>query len=269
MTLSIILLNYKSQGHLRQSLRALRSQPIRHNLEVIVVDNGSHDQSAAVVSREYPAATFIGLPHNIGYSAGNNVGLRRATGEYIVILNPDVAVVPSALEELVAYLEQHPQVGIAAPRLINPDGSTQLSGALFPSFLIPLWRRSSFGKFPGARSQIRKYFIAGWDRTTSRPVGWALGACLVIRRKAFDQVGLLDERYFLYYDDVDYCRRFWEQGWEVHYVASAEMVHYLSRTSAVNPGLSGILSYATRLHIRSWLAYTKKYRGKPKPPMSM
>lgn len=269
MKLSIILLNYKSQGHLRQGLRALRQQPTSFDLEIIVVDNGSRDRSAEVVAQEHPQATYIALPKNIGYSAGNNIGIKRSTGDLIMILNPDVAVFQGAVEKLVAYLEQHPRVGMVAPKLINPDGSIQLSGALFPSFFIPLWRRSAIGRYPGPRQQLEKYFIQGWDRTTSRPIGWALGACLLFRRSAFDDVGYLDERYFMYYDDVDYCRRFWEHGWEVHYVAEAEMVHYLSRTSAVNPGLSGVLSYATRMHIKSWLEYTKKYRGQPKPPMSM
>lgn len=269
MTLSIVILNYKSVGHLRQCLRALHSSVLPFRLEVIVVDNGSHDDSARVTAREYPEAQYIGLNTNTGYSAGNNRGLEKATGEYLMILNPDVAVFPSAIERLVDYMEAHPKVGIVAPKLVNPDGSTQLSGALFPSFWIPLWRRSTFGKYPGPRQRIRQYFIDGWDRTSSRPVGWALGACLVIRRQAFTQIGLLDERYFLYYDDIDYCRRAWEAGWEVHYDAEAEMVHYLSRTSAVNPGLSGILSYATRLHIKSWLQYTKKYHGRPRPPYSM
>ena len=90
-----------------------------------------------------------------------------------------------------------------------------------------------------------------------------------MRRQALTDVGELDERFFLYYEDTDFCRRFWEHGWEVHYVAAAEMVHYLSRTSAVNPGLSGILSYATRIHIKSWIKYTMKYRGRPKPELSM
>lgn len=269
MTVSIVILNYKSRGHLRQCLRGLQNTRLSMPLQVIVIDNGSHDGSHEVVKREFPSAAYIGLPRNRGYSAGNNVGLRQATGQYLMILNPDVAVEGGAIDQLVQYLERHPKVGMVAPKLVNPDGSTQLSGALFPSFWIPLWRRSAFGKVLGPRRQLAAYFIADWDRTVSRAVGWALGACLLFRRTAFEDVGPLDERYFLYYDDIDYCRRFWEKGWEVHYVAEAEMVHYLSRTSAVNPGLSGILSYATRLHIRSWLQYTAKYRGQLKPPHSM
>lgn len=269
MKISFIILNYKSQGHLRQCLRGLRSHPLPYPSEVIVVDNGSRDGSADVVAREFPEATFIALPQNRGYSTGNNVGLRKATGDYLMVLNPDVAVFPGAVEQLVTYMDAHPRVGLAAPKLVNPDGSTQLSGALFQSFWVPLWRRSWLGNLPGPRQQLNRFFISGWDRTTTRPVGWALGACFLIRREAYQAVGDFDEHFFLYFEDVDYCRRMWDAGWEVHYVAEAEMVHYLSRTSAVNPGLSGILSYATRIHIRSWLLYTKKYFRKPKNLYSM
>ncbi len=269
MKLSIIILNYKSPGHLRQCLRGLQANQLPFAIEVVVVDNGSHDNSAEVTAQEFPGATYIGLPHNRGYSAGNNVGVQQATGDFLMILNPDVAVFPGAVEELVSYLEQHPRVGLVAPKLINPDGSTQLSGALFQSFLIPLWRRSWLGNIPGPKQQLEHFFITGWDRTTSRAVGWALGACFVLRRAALKDVGFFDERFFLYFEDVDYCRRMWEKNWEVHYVAEAEMVHYLSRTSAVNPGVSGLLSYATRIHIRSWLQYTMKYFSKKKPLLSM
>jgi len=269
MKLSIIILNYKSQGHLRQGLRFLRQYVFPFEVEVIVVDNGSGDTSADVTAKEYPQATFIGMPSNRGYSTGNNVGLRQATGDYVLILNPDTSVYPGAIENLIKYLEDHPKVGLVAPKLINPDGSTQLSGALFQSFWIPLWRRSWLGNMPGPKQQLQRFFIRNWDRTTSRPVGWALGACFMIRRQALQEVGLFDEKFFLYFEDVDYCRRMWEKNWEVHYVAEAEMIHYLSRTSAVNPGMSGVLSYATRIHIRSWLRYTVKYFGKKKPLLSM
>lgn len=269
MKLSIVILNYKSQGHLRQGLRYLKTSSFPFELEVIVVDNGSGDNSAAVTAKEYPSAVYIGLPKNRGYSTGNNVGLRQATGDYIMILNPDTSIVPGAIEELIKYLDEHSRVGIVAPKLINPDGSTQLSGALFQSFWIPLWRRSWLGNMPGPKQQLKRFFIQDWDRTTSRAVGWALGACFMIRRSAMNEIGYFDESFFLYFEDVDYCRRMWTKNWEVHYVASAEIIHYLSRTSAVNPGVSGILSYATRIHIRSWLKYTAKYSGQPKPLLSM
>ncbi len=269
MKLSIIILNYKSQGHLRQSLRYLHNAHFNFEVEVIVVDNGSHDQSQEITTLEYPSALYLGQPVNCGYSTGNNIGMRRASGDFILLLNPDTSLFPGAIEKLLSYLSEHPQVGVAAPKLINPDGSTQLSGALFPSFIIPLWRRSWLGNMPRPRQELRTFFISGWDRNSSRPVGWALGACFMIRRAALKEVGYFDERFFLYFEDVDYCRRMWENKWEVHYVADAEMIHYLSRTSAVNPGLSGVLSYATRIHIRSWLKYTFKYLGKKKPLLSM
>ncbi len=269
MTLSIIILNYQQKGHTRQLLRSLHTIKLPYELDIIVVSNSHEAGLADMVAREAPTARFIQRPQNDGYSTGNNVGLRAARGEFILILNPDTAVFPGSLEQLVAYLERHPKVGLVGPRLLNPDGSAQLSGSLFPSFFVALWRRSSFGHWPGARAQIQKFFIPGWDRTSSRPVGWLIGAVFLMRREVFEKVGLFDERFFLYMEDVDYCRRVWQAGWEVHYVAESEIVHYHSRHSAVNPGLSAALSYATRIHIHSWMTYFKKYRHAPKPPYSM
>ncbi len=269
MKLSIIILNYKQKAHVRQLLGNIAELTLPYELEVIVVDNGSHDGCEDIVTEVMPSATFIGLPKNLGYAAGNNAGLRLATGDYILILNPDVRMFDGAVEKLINFLETHPEAGLVGPRLINPDGSAQLSGSKFMSFWVPLWRRSSFGHWPRPRQQLQEFFYDGWDRTTSREVGWLIGAALLFHRRAFNDVGLLDENFFLYFEDVDYARRFWEKNWAVHYVADAKIIHYHSRTSAVNPGLSAVFSYATRLHIRSWLQYFKKYRGRKKPEHSM
>ena len=269
MKISVIILNYKSQGHLRQCLRGLRDYGGQSELEVIVIDNASHDDSASVVKREYPSAAFHGLNENRGYAVGNNVGLKQSTGDLLMILNPDVAIFNGAIDRLADYLHRHQQVGLVAPKLINPNGTVQMSGAMLPSFWMPLWRRSSLGHWPGPRQRIEKYFYRGWDRTTNRPIGWALGACFMFKRSAWQSVGDLDERFFMYFEDVDFCRRFWAAGWEVHYLAEAEMMHYLSRDSAVTPGLSGLFSYATRIHINSWLKYAWKYRGQQKLPQQM
>lgn len=269
MKLSIIILSYKQRGHTRQLLRSLQTLNLPYELEVIVISNGWDPELGEITHRLMPEATFINRPKNDGYAVGNNEGLRIATGNMVLILNPDIGVFQGSIEKLVEYLQKNPQVGLVGPRLINPDGSVQLSGALLPSFWIALWRRSVFGNWPFARDQIKKFFIHGWDRKTSRSVGWMLGAVFLIRKEVIKKIGLFDENIFLYVEDVDYCRRVWEAGWEVHYVAESEIVHFLSRHSAVNPGLSAAFSYTTRVHIRSWLYYFRKYRNKPAPPLSM
>jgi hypothetical protein len=269
MTLSIIILSYKQRGHTRQLLRSLQTLNLPYELDVIVISNGPDPALREIVRDLMPTAKYIEKDKNYGYAVGNNEGLRIARGEMILILNPDIAVFQGSIEKLVEYFQRHPKVGLVGPRLINPDGSVQLSGAMFPNFLIALWRRSVFGKWPFARKQIERFFIKGWDRTTSQPVGWMLGAVYLFPREVLNKVGLFDENIFLFVEDIDYCRRVWAAGWEVHYVAESEIVHFLSRLSAVNPGLSAVLSYTTRIHIRSWLYYFRKYKNKPKPPYSM
>lgn len=269
MTLSIIIVNYKSKGLLKQCLRGIFDAQLKLDFEVIVVDNASRDGSEAMIRQHFPHVQVMTAPTNRGFGAGNNLGLAKAKGEYILVLTPDVAVFPGAVEDLHRYLVAHREVGLVGPKLINPDGTIQNSTYLFPSFLMAVFRRTPLGRLPGAKRQLKKYLMRDWQHDDTRPVGWLLGACFMARADKLRELGGFDERYFLYVEDTDLCRRFWASGSEVHYVHTAEMVHYHQRESAVNPGPSGIFSYPTRIHIRSWLTYFKKYRGHPHPPYSL
>lgn len=269
MTLSVIILNYKTKGLLKQCLRGIQSCRLPFPYEIIVVDNNSGDGSVDMVRQTFPQVKLIVSPQNVGCGAGNNLGIGAATGTYLLIMNTDVAMFDNAVEQLINYLDQHPQVGIAVPRLINPDGSTQLSTFLFPRFWVPLFRRTPVGKLPAAKHVLRRYLMSDWDHQDTRPIGWALGACLLIRAEAMRAVGGFDQRYFVYVEDTDLCRRFWQAGWEVHFVHTAEMVHYHKRESAESPGLGALFAYPTRVHIRSWLRYFEKYRHQPPAPYSL
>lgn len=269
MDLSIIIVNYKTKGLLKQCLRGIAECHFSFPYEVIVVDNDSGDGSVELIRQYFPQVKLIASPINVGFGAGMNLGFKQATGRYVMTLNTDVAIDREPVEQLRAYLEEHPQVGIAVPKLINPDGSTQLSTYLFPSFFVALWRRTFLGKLPGPRRTIQKFMMSDWDHQSNRAIGWALGAALFIRRTALDQVGFFDERYFLFVEDTDLCRRFWEKGWSIEYIADAEMVHYHQRPSADKNVGGGILSYPARRHIESWYKYFAKYRLQQKPPHSL
>ncbi len=269
MTLSIIIVNYKSKGLLKQCLRGIYDARLGLDFEVIVVDNASHDGSDIMVRKFFPQVHLIMAEENHGFGAGNNLGLAVAKGEFVLILTPDVAVFPGAVEDLHKYLLDHPAVGLVGPRLINPDGSIQSSAYLFPTFIMAILRRTPLGRMPQAKRQLRRYLMRDWGHDDSRPVGWVLGACFLARTATLRTLQGFDERYFLYVEDTDLCRRIWQSGSEVHYVHTAEMVHYHQRESAENPGLGGIFSYPTRIHIRSWLEYFKKYRGQPRPNHSL
>lgn len=266
MELSIVILNYKTKGLLKQCLRGIADSDLIPGHEVIVVDNHSLDGSAEMVREQFPRVQLIAANVNHGFAAGMNLGWHQAKGEYVLMLNPDVAVFGVAVEELLAYLRRHPRVGLAAPKLINPDGSSQISAFRFPTWAIPVLRRTGLGYLPFARRRLRRYLMAEWNRQDNRPVGWVLGACMLVRRQALVEAGGLDERFFLYFEDVDLCRRFWQAGWEVHFVADAEMVHYHRRLSADGSAWQTLFSYPNRVHIRSAIKYFLKFAGSPQPP---
>lgn len=268
MDLSVVILNYKTRGLLKQCIRGLQKSRLPASSEIIVVDNHSGDGTPEMMRTEFPELRFIASSVNGGHAYGINLGMNESHGRFILCLNTDIAVFDDSIEKLLGFMERHPACGLAGPRLLNPDGSIQLSCFRFPSFFTPILRRSPFGKLPAARDRLRRYLMADFDHRLSRPVDWVLGASLIVRRSALENVGLLDERFFLYFEDVDWCRRFWQGSFEVWYVSDAEMVHYHRRDSAENPGLRGVFSYPTRRHIASWLKYIRKYSGVPLPHRS-
>ncbi|MDZ4229788.1 MAG: glycosyltransferase family 2 protein [Candidatus Veblenbacteria bacterium] len=260
MKLSIVILNYKSAGLTRQCVKGIYAVAPKLEFEVIAVDNNSGDGCCQWLGQTYPNIRCITLGQNRGFAAGNNAGLREARGEYLLILNPDITVLPGQLEALVAFMDTHPKCGLAGPRLVNPDGSLQYSTYQFPKFWLPLFRRTMLGSIPAMEPRLREYQMLSWDHKQSRTVDWMLGACLIARKKAVEQVGLMDERYFLYVEDTDWCRRFWAQGWEVWYAAEIELVHFHERLSAQRPFLTALFNKITWVHIASWIKYFSKWR---------
>lgn len=256
--LSLIILNYKNAGLVKQCVKGVLNNPSKVPLEIIVVDNNSHDNCLEIVKNNWPQVITLVAKENRGYAAGNNLGLKRAQGDYVMILNPDVAVMPDTLDKLIDFMDTHPKVGIAAPKLINPDGTVQISAYTFPRFWMPIFRRTPLGYLPRAQKALTRYLMLDWDHKDNRPVDWLLGACLIIRREALEQVGFLDERYFLYVEDTDWCRRFWQKDWQVYYVADVAMVHYHQRQSA-GASFWGLFNKTTWIHITSWLKYFHKW----------
>jgi len=264
MTLSIIILNYKSEGLTRYCLKNIFASKPNLDYEVIVVDNAS-PEGIEKLKTKFEQVKFIEVEENKGFSAGNNVGLKAAKGKYLLIINPDVVIVNGALEKLVSFMEENSQVGIAGPKLLNPDGTIQNSCLRFPARIMPFYRRTPLGKLKPGKKYLKKYLMLDFDHQTKRSVDWLFGACLIVRREALEKVGLMDEGYFLYIEDTDWCRRFWENNWQVIYIADVELVHYHHRESAKNPGIGGIFSYATRVHIKDFKYYLKKFRGRKNP----
>ena len=222
MNLSIIIVSWNTRQLLEQCLASIFAHPPDGDFEVLVVDNHSDDGSAGMVKARFPQVQLIENQANTGFARGNNQAIRRSRGEYILLLNPDTVVKPGALRELAAYLDEHPTAGAAGPRLFNPDGSLQASCSPAPSLSREFLRMFHL---PGIRPD-GTYAMDGWDVHTPRNVDILVGACLLLRRSVLDQVGLLDETYFIYSEEVDLCKRVQQAGWRLVWVPQAQVVHY-------------------------------------------
>ncbi|MBI4567949.1 MAG: sugar transferase [Planctomycetes bacterium] len=224
--LSAIIVNYHTRDYLRDCLRSIARETAGLDAEIIVIDNNSPDDSAGMVAREFPKVTLLANALNVGFSRGVNQGLKIARGRAVLVLNADVVARPGSIRALLACLAAHPEAGVVAARLLNPDGTLQLSCRTFYTFSIILWRRTPLSRLWPAPGFLRRHLMSDWDHAQDREVDWALGACLLVRREALAAVGGMDERYFLYLEDVDWCLRMRRAGWKVIYCAGAEMVHH-------------------------------------------
>lgn len=263
MKLSIIIVNYKSRDKLLACLKALRSIVLAESdYEIIVVDNNSGDDLAGI--ENYPGSIqFIQSSKNLGMGGGNNLGISAAQGEYILILNPDTILPSKAPSLLLDYLEKHPQVGLVGPKLIYPDGTLQLSCSRFPVFFIPLLRRTFLGDY---FKEIRDRFTMNdFDHNSISPVDWLMGSCLMFKKDIKLRDGQIfsprfDERYFMYFEDIDLCRQIWTKGLSVVYNPTISVIHDHERASAKYPWyLALIKNELAWVHIGSWLRYFIKW----------
>jgi hypothetical protein len=250
--LSLIVVHFRSRDALARlfaSLRGARPSALR---EVVVVNNSGESIDDLAAGLGWPARV-IAPGRNVGYARGVNAGIRAASQEDVLILNPDVQVLSGSIEALAAEAEARPRAGILAPKLVNADGSLQLSARRFYNWKTLLLRRAPLGPLKERSRLLREHVMADWDHAETRPVDWVLGAALLVRRRAMRDVGLMDERYFLYFEDVDWCQRMWRHGYEVIYCADARMVHDYARASAQ------LRPRSLRAHVAGFLRFTEKW----------
>jgi GT2 family glycosyltransferase len=220
-----IVVTYDSAEWVRPCLTALAGVP------TVVVDNASRDGTAAIVRAEFPSVQLIVRPTNGGFAVAVNEGCRAAPDDDILLANPDLVVRVGSVAALDAYLAAHPRVGIVVPRLVYPDGSPQSSIRTWPSPLTMLARRSPLGRTRIGRGILRRHLRLDDPPVVAGPVLWGLGAAMLVRREAIRAVGGMDERIFLYGEDLDWCYRMWQAGWEVHVEPAAVMEHAYERQS--------------------------------------
>ena len=239
---SVVIVVYRTPQFLERCLEALTRAAPKLRWEVIVQDNAPLDRVSELLVEDWRSDT--GRAHrperveyqrnekNLGFSKAVNQGIRAAHGRYYLVLNPDVEVAQGSLEELVRFLDSEPSAGIAAPRLEYPDGELQLSCRTFYTFPVFLLRRTFLGKLFPDSAIIRRHLMLDWDHQSTREVDWCIGGCLMVRREAAADVGLMDERFFLYFEDVDWCYRMHQRNWKVVYHPKAHAVHHYQRASA-------------------------------------
>jgi hypothetical protein len=269
--LSIVIVNYNGRQHLENCLESLALYPPSVPYETVVVDNASTDGSVEAMHK-HPAVRIVALSKNVGFSAGNNAGIRASTGELVLLLNNDTLLRPGALDTLIARLDAHPQAAVAGPRLVDGEGRAELS---FGPMISPLGELRQ--KLLTAGHQRGFGPITRWVERTTREekfVDWVTGACLLVRREIAEQVGLLDERYFLYTEDVDFCASVRAAGWKILFTPDAEIVHLRGRVRLDAPRMintvyrrSHIAFYEKHLPHYAWLLrlYLRLKRQLPEP----
>jgi N-acetylglucosaminyl-diphospho-decaprenol L-rhamnosyltransferase len=201
------------------------------NLQIIVVDNASTDGSPEMVRAEFPHVHLIVNDENRGFTAANNQGLAVAEGRYLLLLNPDTEVVGDALATMIQYMDGHPEVGALGPQLRYADGSQQSSRRRFPTFATALVESTVIQEWWHDNRVLRRYYLADTSDDAIQAVDWLVGACLLVRREAYEQVGGLDEGFFMYSEEMDWCKRIKDAGWLIVYLPTATVIHHEGKSS--------------------------------------
>jgi GT2 family glycosyltransferase len=218
--LSIVIVAWNVRDLVLDCLASLEAAHLELSYEVLVVDNGSSDETARAVLRQFPGVQVIQLPRNVGFGAGNNHGLRKMNGRYAVLLNSDTIVLPGGLEACVRYLDEHPDVGVVGPQLLNPDRTKQNCIHNSPTLVSEVLSQSLLRRlFPRRYPSKRSHFAGPVE------VDAVLGACLFVRREVVEQVGLIDEDYFFFLEETDWCHRIRHHGWRVVHLPDAHVIH--------------------------------------------
>jgi hypothetical protein len=232
---SIIIVSWNAKDYLLKCLKSLTQTQGAAKMEIIVVDNASSDGSPEAVQREFPSVRLICTGSNLGFARANNIGMRASKGRYLGLINSDVEVLGDCISRLVDYCEHNPEAGMVGPRVIGGDRKLQRSCRGFPSVWNMFCRALALDAlFPHVKL-FTGYTLRYWPQDCTRTVDILTGCFWLARRQAVEQVGLLDESFFMYGEDMDWCKRFWGNGWKLVFVPSAEAVHYGGVSSSNAP----------------------------------
>jgi len=257
MDVSIIIVNWNTKGLLRDCLESVYGHAVDVNYEVIVIDNASSDGSADMVRDNFKQAVLIENKENRGFAAANNQGMAVAAGRYVLLLNSDTVVLDDAIAKTVRFADANSQAAVVGCQVLNPDGTIQPTCFMFPSILNMILSSSYLSKlFPQSRFFGREA-MTWWDRSDTRQVDVVTGCFMLVRREAIEQVGTMDERFFMYCEETDWCYRFRKDGWEVVFAPVGRIIHLGGQSTAKNPVA---MTVQMRLSI---LKFIRKHSGLP------
>jgi len=255
MDVAISIVTFRTPGLVQSCLESLAAAGGEVSFDVTVVDNASDDGTVEIVRRAFPWVRVIANARNEGFGAAHNQALREARARYLMVLNSDATVAPGALKTLVEFMDRRPDVAVAGPRLRHPDGSVQSSRRRFPTLATLFLESTQLQRWWPDNAVLRRYYVADRSDDEEQEVDWLAGACLCVRAGAAESIGLFDERFFMYSEEVDWCRRFRAAGWRVWYLPSAEVRHHEGASSRLD------LAARDQRFQASKLRYAEKWHG--------
>lgn len=232
LDLSIVIVTWNSREYIESCLNSIFKNLSELKAKVLVVDNGSSDGTVEIIRERFLKVKIISNRENRGFAKATNQGLKVVKGRYALLLNPDTVVRENALQKMIKFMDSHSGVGALGPKLLNPDGTVQPSCREFPTFQTFLWEFTGFSKmFPNHKS-FGRWRMGYFDHQSPKEVDQLMGACIVVRRDVLERVGLLDERFPLFFNEVDWCYRIKHAGWKIMFFPDAEVIHYLARSTS-------------------------------------
>ena len=256
MDLSIVIVSWKVKKLLEECLNSIFNQTKEITYEVWVVDNFSQDGTVEMVKEKFPQVHLIANPKNLGFAKANNQAIRLAKGKFILLLNPDTKILDNALEKIVHFMEENPNCGVVGGKLLNPDGSLQPSVRRFPRFLDQALILLKIHHFLPNLPPLRAYLAKNFDYDKKQEVDQIMGAFFLIRREVIEEVGLLDENFWIWFEEVDYCQRVKKAGKKVCYCPQAKIIHYFGQSFKQRLSLD-----KQRIYNRSLSYYFKKHHS--------
>jgi len=262
LELSIIIVHHRTPGFLKMCLDSVIKCAEGIDHELIIVDSETNRESRDIAAERAPKALFLPFKENLGFSRGVNIGISRSTGQYILILNPDIIATEDNIEKLLNFMKKFPDIGLAGPQLRNFNGTIQNSYFSFYRPITIAVRRTFLNRFNYFRKYLDNFLMADTDPNKIQTPDWIMGSVMMINRRVLEKVGLMDERFFMYFEDVDWARRFWHNGYKVVYYPNSFFYHYHRHDSKTKLGIfDAIFNKKTRWHITSAVKFFWKYRN--------